>query len=63
MNNIKETEPNKQNYDEYVINQSLLSNSKVKSLYNTDECELVINSVYLKRGTYECVKYGSYKKK
>ena len=63
MNNIKETEPKKQNYVEYVINPSLLYNSKLKSLYNSDEGDIVVNVGNLKRATYEHVTYGNYKKK
>lgn len=62
MNNIKEPETKKQNYVEYVINPSLLYNSKLKSLYNRDEGDIVINVGNLKRGTYEHVTYGNYKK-
>jgi len=48
---------------EYVINPSVLYNSKLKSLYNSDEGDIVVNVGNLKRATYEHVTYGNYKKK
>ena len=53
----------KKKYDEYVINPSVLYNSKLKSLYNSDEGDIVVNVGNLKRATYEHVTYGNYKKK